>query len=915
MSFVTAVRDYVDFINQSYDSMSIHGNLFFLFQHTLLYLFESLKYCLFYLLSFRWISNVIYLPHLEPPISMALLREQSFFLDIFESLLRPLEAPSFLHNKFFLGFVNSLFVSLPISAIHLLAGRRLLVEGIPAGIAAGLGTIVGQSFFLASVLFGWRWLLIPWLSLEPFNYMVGLLVLLQTIYTICHAPSIKVVSWSERSTLINFFLLNLFLTWCEQSSIFQYVGNLTLTSDPSYIENFFATSRLSSLGTHALYLMGFFLGSCCFSLLFALIGLILKKWWLGLSTMTTSRLVNRLNFCFLVGVTALSLASIPYYGIDYLFTKGMGFIPQDKVFQGTVFSPAGMADTSKHLGISCNFQSLDTDATPFDGGRYLQPAAPQTFEDLNYQGEQYWTGKMDRKIYSTGGRKGKAFAKWVNLFGGGSKEVPFVDDEKPTQKNESMNIKRSLGGRQRGDSSSSLEDSLPWYSEFEENDGLATFEFEEKEESDLEELGRGFELTYQAIQDLEEKDLHANEKESEEDEESRKVREEEQRLFDDFFDQVEAGFSPLFLTETPEPTNLEKYLKKKFYENPVYHLLLRIDIDTFLARQPVSHSLTSEQEVELFQRRQAIANYYDSLRDFLYLSGDSLRDYLIEQKNETTLDEDRLQSYADHVYNHQFKGTLKVVRRLFSITLDPEENLEEERVLKFDQPLFHSLPPSTIFSSALEEVSPFFNPNKKVFLNNIAPFLERENSSPPFYAGWDEQLRRLVITTRYRPRYLASRGMRIPDKERSGDEFKEYVRCLNLFPQAEKDSKSQAHRERKENLDHYYGVEFPICLSSRKILFTAWPLPRKMAESFSNGSTTLASATDGKVAERLDQFIHPDGEYHDWEIESWPENLVGEWSDRHIIPPTRGGFVWPGSSEFPFDVKKFIPDIKKFFHQ
>jgi hypothetical protein len=29
MSFVTAVRDYVDFINQSYDSMSTHGSLLF----------------------------------------------------------------------------------------------------------------------------------------------------------------------------------------------------------------------------------------------------------------------------------------------------------------------------------------------------------------------------------------------------------------------------------------------------------------------------------------------------------------------------------------------------------------------------------------------------------------------------------------------------------------------------------------------------------------------------------------------------------------------------------------------------------------------------------------------------------------------------------------------------------------------
>jgi hypothetical protein len=38
----------------------------------------------------------------------------------------------------------------------------------------------------------------PWLSLEPFTYLVGLIVLLQMVYTICHAPSVKVVaSWEK----------------------------------------------------------------------------------------------------------------------------------------------------------------------------------------------------------------------------------------------------------------------------------------------------------------------------------------------------------------------------------------------------------------------------------------------------------------------------------------------------------------------------------------------------------------------------------------------------------------------------------------------------------------------------------------------------------------------------------------------
>ena len=938
MSFVTAVRDYIDFINQSYDSLSIHGNLFFLVQHTLLYLFESFKYVFFYLLSFRWMADILYLPTMAPPITVAILRENFYPLENpLLSVFSLLEVPSFLHNKFFIGFLNSLFVSLPTSALHLLAGRRLLVEGIPAGVAAGLGTIVGQSFFLASILFGWRWVVIPWLSLEPLNYMVGLLVLLQTIYTICHAPSIKIVSVSERSTLINFFLLNLFLAWCEQSSLFQYVGNLTLTSDPSYVENFFATSRLSSLGTHTLYLMGFFLGSCSFTLLFALIGLTLKKWWLRWLPITTSRLINRLNFFFLVGVTALSLSSIPYYGLDYLFTKGIGFIPQDKAFQGTVLSPAGMADTVKHLGSSSGYGSLDTDATPFDQGRYLQPPSPQTFEDLNYQGEQYWTGRMDRKMFTTGGRKGKAFGRWANLFGERKKEVPLVVDENPVQGNRSISIEESLRSRSREATplmkrseqqetesvasrrerdESWLDDSFPWYKEFEESTvsssvkpfftqeekvaagslhGLAQ---REREESDLEELAGLLEPTFQGNEDDSEK------------EESSKV-EEEETPFNDFFDLVDAGFSPLFLSDTPEPTNLEKYLKKKFYENPVYHLLLRIDIDTFLSRQPVSHSLTPEQEVDLFRRRQVLADYYDSLEDY------------VEMQEDQILNEVDSEVYANHVYNHQFKGTLKVVRRLFSISLDSEENREEElasRVLKFDQPLFHSFQ---------EARHPLIHEEVSNVSTHLSPFIEMTNSKP-FYAGWDEQLRRLVITTRYFPRKFAFYGMRIPvpllEKEKgefrqkyslqplsprrrllSEQTFKEYVpfiRRLNLLPQGIKNSRLQDGKKEEPAV---------FTLTARKILFTAWPLPKKRAESLSNGSQTLASAVDGKVLERLNQFTHPDGEYHDWEIESWPENLMSEWVDRHIIPPTRGGFVWPGSSEFPFDVRQFLPDIKKFF--
>ena len=921
MSFVTTVRDYVDFINQSYDSMWSHGNLLenllFIFSHTLLYFFESIKYGLLYLLTFRWLTDLLYLPSWAPHLSKALLRENFYPLESpLVNSFTLLEAPPLLHNKFFVGFLNSFFVSLPTSALHLLAARRLLVEGIPAGVAAGLGTIVGQSCFLASILFGWRWVLIPWLSFEPLNYLVGILVLFQTIYTICHRPSIKIVSPSERSTLLTFFFLNLFLTWCEQSSLFQYIGNLTLTSDPSYVEHLFASSRLSSLGTHAFYLIGFVLGSCCFSLLFALMGLKLKDWWLRWSTMTTSRLVNRLNFFFLVGVTALSLASIPYYGIDYLFTKGLGFIPGDKTLQETSFSPAGMADPNQYLGVSSRYKNLDTDVTPFDEGQYMAPPFPRTFEDLNYQGEQYWTAKMDRKILSasTGGQKGKEFAsKWGSLFGEAiKKEVPL--DDKIPSKQSSRAITRdgekqspSISAVQKSKNESFMEEPVLWYREFEKSsvDPSLTLSWSDDEQIsaslDAEDWNKDDQVRA-SISDLEKTELDEEELERlrellplETEENSQNKEEEmerEEKLFTHFFTLIRPGFSPFFRKDIPEPTNLEKFLKNKFYENPLYHLLLRVDIDTFLARQPSSQSLSSEEEVDLSRRRQLLADYYDSLQDYLEL-----------QESERSSEIDiGMASYADQVYNHQFKGTLKVVRRLFSITLDPEKNRNEERVLKFDQPLFHSME---------AEQHPLVHEEETEFSTNQSPFIEMTNPRP-FYAGWDEQLRRLVITTRYLPRNFSTYGMRIPDTEVSRRFFKEYfplAQRLDVLSQERKDATAMAFNEgdgEEKKRDSFFR-------STKKILFTAWPLSTKRAESASTSSKTFASTNDGKVVERRNLFIHPLGEYHDWEMEWWPENLGAPMPDRHIIPPNRGGFVWPGSSEFPFDVKKLIPDIKTFF--
>ena len=387
-----------------------------------------------------------------------------------------------------------------------------------------------------------------------------------------------------------------------------------------------------------------------------------------------------------------------------------------------------------------------------------------------------------------------------------------------------------------------------------------------------------------------------------------------------------------------------------------------------MSRQPASHSLTIEEEIDLFRRRQILADYYASLDNFTELQGEGglkgLDDLALAEAeriafpsvkrtfskghgNEQEDEEEEAISYADRVYNHQFKGTLKLVRRLFSISLDPDQSsgsiastggAEESRVLKFDQPLFHSIE-GRRHPLVHEEVSAMLgdNPSSTEGIDP-SPFIEMAHSNP-FYAGWDEQLRRLVITTRYLPRYFSTHGMRIPDEEACRKGVKEYLPLARRLP-------LPSHQETKVGPE---SRDNPILTSSRKILFTAWPLSSTEARLASPRSTALASTDrfhldlslpdgdvkagatleklDGakgrafditsrkkrKLLEGVDQFLNPDGEYHDWEIESWPENLASEAVERHVIPPTRGGFVWPGSSEFPFDVRKFIPDMKSFF--
>ena len=108
---------------------------------------------------------------------------------------------------------------------------------------------------------------------------------------------------------------------------------------------------------------------------------------------------------------------------------------------------------------------------------------------------------------------------------------------------------------------------------------------------------------------------------------------------------------------------------------------------------------------------------------------------------------DGSKSFSNKVYNQQFKGTLRSVSRLFSLTHDPRCYImrANQLVLKYDQPLYSLCEMNINFSSYHEELV------QNTSIPKIHHFLN-DNDIGPLYAGWDEKLRKFVITNKFLPR-------------------------------------------------------------------------------------------------------------------------------------------------------------------
>jgi hypothetical protein len=211
-----------------------------------------------------------------------------------------------------------------------------------------------------------------------------------------------------------------------------------------------------------------------------------------------------------------------------------------------------------------------------------------------------------------------------------------------------------------------------------------------------------------------------------------------------------------------------RYLKERFwkgrsYSQLMFRGLLELEVDSILGRQPKRNFITEGQYKRLQYHQAALAAYHRSLRDYNQSIWKAILDPRGERFDRNTKDEGQpsskwkdekgtewqlgfgAKSLENYVYAQRFRGSFRVVQRLFP--LDYDWNVDG-RSFRYDQllpledqdkgnqsNLWHEEIPQKI----REEVGAYDAFDSK----RVAPMFD----PVPFYIGWDRLLRKSVLTT------------------------------------------------------------------------------------------------------------------------------------------------------------------------
>jgi hypothetical protein len=434
LSLVTTVKDYVEVANKLVEADSSQQlRTYFDFGAIVTYGVIIGKQFLLDLLSFQWLQSLWSLPIVIPTIASSMISEISVLDGYFHNAFTFLETPISYGNqnvvwycleKFTIGLLNSVFLCLPTSTAHLICFRRFVMQGLEAGYIAGLGTIAGNMVWIGSVIFGFRFLVIPWLSFDLFRYFLGFVLLIKYMWD----------SYTEKRFVLEdiskskIFLLNFLLTFTEQTNIYPFISNLSIGSDSTMLESFPADNLLEFISIHSFYLLGIFIGSlsllqftCWF---WENPAFNMYMWLISSFKVTTNVYYKFVNFGFLYLTMICAMSSVAYFGLDYTLTNPIGFVHEDRLldqkslietsFLNTKASDRNTRRNRGRHGRRERWKRRIRRYRTFDTSLYDQGVYDLlTLEDLNYGFDRFW---LRRKMRNHGVRFRFFPGPWMRSF-------------------------------------------------------------------------------------------------------------------------------------------------------------------------------------------------------------------------------------------------------------------------------------------------------------------------------------------------------------------------------------------------------------------------------------------------------------------------------------------------------------------
>ena len=456
MSLATNIKEFADVLHNIYAQhlssldgtdivsdgvMSLAIPKIVILQQACIYFIKTFFHQIVAFLSFQWLRDFSYFPLLsnetgspENVIADTFLSSPGSHLFSFSkngvALTAPTSEGPFLFFNGFLrsdclltGLVNSFFFSLPLSLPHFITLRRMFSQGAAAAAASIVGTVAAHSLVLFGVIYGIRFLVIPYYSLQPLTFLIGIVIMAIVITEFVKEKRMYLVPLNHYPSLIRIGVINFVVGLCESATVFHDLHHLTLNPEVSYFELYQSNTALNDFFNHTAYLLTFVLGHTIFSFLFCYMILKGNEKVCSLTGWTLPKTASRINKGLLIAILALTFSTFPYYGLDYLFTKSVGFLPEDPAYSNTIFSPTQVRSRNRHFksrapAVKNAKTPLELDLNYFDRGMYLN--APKE--------EKMSPGLQNTDVYNTF----SAFNNNIDVFPKGdasSQKVKAINSE------------------------------------------------------------------------------------------------------------------------------------------------------------------------------------------------------------------------------------------------------------------------------------------------------------------------------------------------------------------------------------------------------------------------------------------------------------------------------------------------------